>query len=76
MSVSHTNLNLIPFGDCKVGSDGWSRTALRRQLLQAYISLSLDNTMPEDLVVLNHPNYVDWTLWLRKWLIDYGQEKK
>lgn len=60
-----------------VGSDGWSRTALRHQLLQAYVGLcSFEDRIPEYLTIPLHPNYVDWTLWLEKWLNDYGEQEK
>ena len=60
----------------QVGADGWSRTQLRRQLLEAYIGLCSDGKIPQSLVIPAHPNYVDWTLWLERWLNDYGQEEK
>ena len=53
--------------------DGWSRTQLRIQLLQTYLALQKDEPLPP---IQLHPNYVDWTMWNRRWLHDYGQKEK
>lgn len=60
----------------QVGSDGWSRTQLRRQLLQAYTDLCTNGKVSSDLYIPSHPNYIDWTFYLDKWLHDYGQQER
>jgi len=61
-----------------VGSDGWSVTILRRQILKAYLSFMSGNDLIEDtdMNVPVYPNFVDWTMWSRRWLFDYGQQER
>ena len=60
-----------------VGSDGWSRTIFRRQLLKAYMSMQKKGKVDNgDLFIPSHPNYVDWTMWSQKWLVEYNQQEK
>lgn len=59
-----------------LGSDGWALTILRRQVLRAYIAFAKKQDVPKCEVVPDHPNYVDWTMWTKRWLRDFGQEER
>jgi len=76
--VNNNSSSFLLLNQHHVGSDGWSRTVFRRQLLQVYIAICSEEglTQRNSVFIPSHPNYVDWTLWLRRWLLDYGQQEK
>lgn len=59
-----------------VGSDSWSLVVLRRQLLEAYMSIRSNGFVSEALATSSHPNFIDWTLWNRKCLHECGVEEQ
>eukprot|EP00957_Ditylum_brightwellii_P210464 15364998-Ditylum_brightwellii.AAC.1 len=71
--VKTQDSNLLLLNQHHVGADGWSRTQLRRQLLKAY--LALKNGKSAELIP-KHPSYLDWTIYSKKWLHDFGQQEK
>lgn len=57
-----------------VGSDSWALVVLRKMILKAYMSIrSSGNVVAEETLPVN---FVDWTLWNRKCLHEFGQEHK
>ncbi len=59
-----------------VGSDSWALVILMRQLLQAYVSIRSKGYVCDSLHLPSHPNFIDWTMWQRKCLHDFGQEER
>lgn len=59
-----------------IGSDSWALVILRKQILEAYSSLESTGGVKESLKMPHHPNFVDWTIWQRKCLHNFGQEEK
>ena len=57
-----------------IGSDGWSSTILRRQLLKLYHYFPGDDKDSDILSIPIHPSYVDFTIWPRRWLLNYRQQ--
>ena len=59
-----------------VGSDSWALVILRKQILQAYMSIRSSGHVSEYLNMAAHPNFIDWTMWNRKCLHKFGREEE
>lgn len=59
-----------------VGSDSWALVILRKAILEAYMSIRSVGHASERLTMAAHPNFIDWSMWNRKCLHEFGQEEE